>query len=1598
MSRPVLFLAFANDLRPDGVYLPSLSREANEVRGQLDRARKAGLCDLVVRTGVSAQEVLSVFGDPEYRNRIALFHYAGHAEDYLLLLQEGVGESAAADARGLAAFLKGQHALQMVFLNACATREQVQYLLDAGISAVIATSQLIEDTLATDFAIQFYTSLANGVSLDRAFDEAKGAIQFKHSDLVAQLQAQPNAELDHFADGLPWALYSLPGAEVALQWNLPQAAGDPLFGLPPLPALDLPDEPYRYLSWYERQQAELFFGRGSDIRKLYDAATAADGSPLILLYGQSGVGKSSLLAAGLTPRLEAAQSVRYVRRTMRGGLVAALKEGITGKNEETERQGELRDWWVEQETNTGKPLTVIVDQVEEVFTQAAAANPNEMSQFVEALQAIFRERTQRPQGKLILGFRKEWQPEIEQLLSGAKLPRTAIFLDRMDRNGIIESVLGPSRSSRLQQRYGLQVDEDVPIVIADDLLEDRDSPVAPTLQTLLSKLWRRAKEGNSTQPRFTLDLYQSLKREGILLGDFLDQQIEEIRRWNAVAVDSGLQLDLLTAHTSERGTSAQHTKEELLKLYAGEHGLNVSDLIEQNCEKRLLVDPAGEQAATTRATRLVHDTLAPLVRERYEKSDKPGQRARRILENRAVDWQGDKTGAALDEADLKAVEAGQAGMRAWTEAEKRLVEASRQARAERQRSRRQLRFAGIAAVTAILLFAILAVWQWQQSSKRGNQIAALATTGAEQAGQVKALATESQDRNTQLQVRATSEAELRQTSDQRLEQALINESKRLATLSLQQLAVDPVASVNLALAALPSSEITRPYVAEAEYALSQAIEQVQEQAALTATLTSAAEQVAIWKDKIAVGGFGGVRIANLDLSDVTWAPGLVITGSAVANPAGQILRQSGDFVSRVRWSAEGELLGTVGNSIYIWQKGQLFAQHSFATDDLILCAEWNPQRAEIAICTGQSVYLWSPNGEEQPHVIIENTFNSNPLASHQIAWSPEGRWLVAIGSGMALWDDAKGEVATQDRYETLRSFYGWSPDSTHFVTNGYLENTVRLWPVSAPAQAVQLGGEESYMSANFVQLSNTVKLLTSVSNAQFLLWDLDGKAAGSITPTLGIALRQGILSPDKTKWMTDLNDGTLQISDAKTGEVEKSLQGHNNSWLDAVAWYPSGSTYVATASGDGVVQVWNLDNESELIGNLLGFPADSLLGNALWIDRQRLLVYGNNGFRLWQVFDEEGKPLCYQFNDLSQCNASHPRLSAPDQIGVRDAHFKGAQSIVYLLSNDAVYNQLNQDGTLKQSFVLPGGGDTLWLTEWSPDGRRLLRFENFGNGEIWQLGLQDWTLLGKLQGFFGPATVWLDAGIVEAPGDGRLFDPNTGQSTDLPVEGTLRWAQQASPTVIFFGDSAGVTLWDASNHKVLKSFHSDLAATSTGGEVSHDQRWLLLNDASGATLWDIASGKEQWRYSVNTLEVGNAALSFDDRWAAIVSSEGVAIWQAKPDGNPTPAPLWSDHNAVYNKVLWSKVDNRFLIQSESDTVIWRWDATTQSATAIDRIPHLMFDVNDDFSSLLVDDQTDMTVRSWRLWQNSDELIAKAKACCLPRPLTGEQRIEFGLGD
>lgn len=299
---------------------------------------------------------------------------------------------------------------------------------------------------------------------------------------------------------------------------------------------------------------------------------------------------------------------------------------------------------------------------------------------------------QRPQGRLILSFRKEWLAEIEKRLTESSLPRTKVFLERLGSEGIAEVVAKPARSPRLREHYGLIVTDELPRLIADDLLADRESPVAPMLAILLTGMWDAAKERTyNNRPVFDEDLYEQSRSRGLSLADFLDRQLRALHGKHAEAENSGLALDLLAYHTTPLGTAEQRTMADLQHTYG--HRQDVLPALVQECrDLYLLVDPFKNVHGQPPASRLTHDTLAPHVRKRYDESDAPGQRARRILENRAVDWSSGKTGHVLEAPDLAAVEAGRGGMRrldpvSGETGETRLVNASRQAVARHRRAR-----------------------------------------------------------------------------------------------------------------------------------------------------------------------------------------------------------------------------------------------------------------------------------------------------------------------------------------------------------------------------------------------------------------------------------------------------------------------------------------------------------------------------------------------------------------------------------------------------------------------------------------------------------------------------------------------------------------------------------------------------------------------------------------------------------------------------------------------------------------------------------------------------------------------------------------------
>ena len=242
---------------------------------------------------------------------------------------------------------------------------------------------------------------------------------------------------------------------------------------------------------------------------------------------------------------------------------------------------------------------------------------------------------------------------------------------------MLEAITGPTRVSTRRMPTRLELEPGLDVLIADDLLAKRASHVAPLLQILLATMWTDAPR-RADVVRFDAALYESVQVKSKQLDQFLTQQLDAIRTWHAPAVDSGLAREFLRFYTTAKGTSDQHTIGEEQRRYPSAN--ERSPGLRAMCARLyLLVERTADDAGTPlpdRPTRLAHDTLAPIVRERFERSDLPGPRAKRILDGRSAEWKDGKVGTALDAEDLRLVEEGERGMRVWNDEENALIAAT----------------------------------------------------------------------------------------------------------------------------------------------------------------------------------------------------------------------------------------------------------------------------------------------------------------------------------------------------------------------------------------------------------------------------------------------------------------------------------------------------------------------------------------------------------------------------------------------------------------------------------------------------------------------------------------------------------------------------------------------------------------------------------------------------------------------------------------------------------------------------------------------------------------------------------------------------------
>ena len=1337
--QPVILLAFANDKQNTGAgYLRGLTLERNSIRDALMKAEENGLCQVVVEPDVTVDRLFDIFQNSAYRDRIAVFHYGGHAESYSLLLESASGGKAKAHSEGLVSFLAKQKSLKLVFLNGCSSQKQSEELVAAGLPAVIGTSQTINDTIATGLSARFYKGLSAGMTVERAWIDAIDQIKTENkttdrsSLFVEGILAAPGE------DTFPWNLYTGEGGALSKVWNLPEAANQPLFGLelPTSYYRKLPSAPYVGLRSYSTEEAAIFYGRGQDIRHLHNQLHREQ--PVILFSGKKGVGKSSLLAAGLAPRLESEYIVSQCAiegKSFADSLEDALEKIRTAHNLEKippkdksnleEKISEIRksiptlsgvakliveqelehliqlaakehlsfyEQWISIEEKTGKPLVVLVDELSsDVATWKVSR---------EILISIF-ENQKPPKGKLILAIDEESHSSFTELLQSAKFPYAEVFLQPLTWDGIKEAISGVTLSPLTKEFYRLSIEaggaNDLPGTLAGELTDSDTTLVAPYLQVILSFLWNTVTKENAQAPYMSLKTYQQGILSGEIIDKFLSEQLTQLKKDFEEPVQSGLALDLLYQHTSALGKSAILDVARRKQIYEDRDEL-VNGMI-RRCKELFLL--AGTYA---QGTNLGHNLLAHVVIRQYSISLSPGQQAARILNGKTGETTESGKMAWLSETDLEVVEHGIKGMRQLTKEEEALLEYSRVKKIQVQKERKRNRIIRRALVFVVFVFACIAAYLAYEANRK----------------------------------------------------YLRSHAGELAFNASEALEKDNTIALNVALGAYSTLEEESPFLVM--QTLSD-IFHTQEEIPFYAANFQHKKSVntAVFSpdgQKVLTSSQDGFAILwDLNGREIQRLPHTFEVFEAVFSPNGQ------QILTRIRKKITlWELDGTVTDTNSIPEETIVYLD-SFSTDGMKIIPAYKDVNA--------STYTSHVNRlRQEGRMIIESPaenrmldFNADVIhllnevgdtlkdsvviAVNRATFSADGKKFLTVHaildtSFIKVWNES-GDSLFSFRCKGGEVNAVFSPDGKSILTASS-DFTAKLWDFSNTFVHRFAHQSEAMKTIDYFPNGNTY--LTASFDYSAKIWDASGKVIDSLIH--GDVVESAVFSKDGQRVLTGSDDGTARIWNPKESSV-KILQ-HRNKVTSAV--FAHNGQWVMTSSLDSLVRFWDINGTALDSFHL----RDEVTSAALSHDDSLVVtVSKDNAVTLWDhlgdsiyVFRHPDEVYSAQFSPdrlslVTTCKDNLVRLWStvsfdsltsmrlPERTKIAKFTADGQQ----IITAGKMVKIWDINGILEDSMVHSMVVNTVAI---SPDGRQILTTCTDKNAYLWDFKGE---LLARYQGHSG---------------------------------------------------------------------------------------------------------------------------------------------------------------------------------------------------------------------------------------------------------------------
>ncbi|MEH2007713.1 nSTAND1 domain-containing NTPase [Nostoc sp.] len=416
-------------------------------------------------------------------------------------------------------------------------------------------------------------------------------------------------------------------------------------------------------------------------------------------------------------------------------------------------------------------------------------------------------------------------------------------------------------------------------------------------------------------------------------------------------------------------------------------------------------------------------------------------------------------------------------------------------------------------------------------------------------------------------------------------------------------------------------------------------------------------------------------------------------------------------VNSVSFSPDGQIIASASSdkTLKLWSRDGKLLKTSLLHDGAVLSVAWSPDGQTIASGSAdKTVKLWSRDGK------LLKTFQGHEDAVKSIAWSPDGKAIASasLDQTIKLWNLEGKLLRTLSGHSAGVTSVSFSPDGKT-IASASTDETIKLWSF----EGVLLGTLKGHNNwVNSVSFSPDGRTLASASRDKTIkLWHWDDVLLRKPKADNDDWVTSISFSPDDRTLAAASRDKTIKLF-SREGKLLRIFTGHEGQvW--GVSFSPDGQAVskampkglIASASKDKTVKLWSLDGK--LLNTLQGHN-DAVLGVA-WSPDGKVIASASKD-KTVKLWSREGKLL----NTLQ----GH-------QDAVNWVSFSPDGKLLASASDDKTVKIWSVDGKLL--YTLTGHSRRVNGVAWSPDGKAIASVSIDSTVKIWS---RDGNLLDNLAG------------------------------------------------------------------------------------------------------------------------------------------------------------------------------------------------------------------------------------------------------------------------